>query len=90
MKYIKIKEQSDYDENGNCAIQTKYQLCYDNKKKEIYSYDSYFNGKRDLKIYDEHDMKIMHYINIEKNTTCEHDDTIDQKFIKLIFEIFDI
>jgi hypothetical protein len=90
MEYAKIIEQSDYDINGNCAIQAKYKLCYDNIKKEIYSYDSYFNGKRDLKIYDEQDIRIMHYSNTGKNATYEHLNTLDEIFVKAVFEIFEI
>lgn len=91
MKYCKVKEQTDYDLNNNCTIQTKYELYNDNnQKREIYSYDAYFNNKRDLKVYDENDMLIIHYSDTCGNTTYEHKNTFDKNFMNLIFEIFDV
>jgi hypothetical protein len=84
MKYIKITEQFDYDEHDNCSVQTKYRI----SDKEIYSYDAYFGNQRDLKIYDENDMRILHYTCVAKQSKLSYSDNVTSDFLAILFEIF--
>ena len=86
MKYIKIKEQSDYDENDNFAIQAKYLVL----NKEIYSYDACFGNQRDLKVYDENDVRILHYTCVGKQSKLSYSNEITDELLGVLAEIFSI
>lgn len=86
MKYIKIKEQTDYDEHDNCAIQAKYLVL----NKEFYTYDAYFGNQRDLKVYNENDMRILHFTCIDKQSKLSHSNEITDDLLAVLREIFSI
>jgi hypothetical protein len=94
MQYHKIIEQSEYDNDGNYSVKTKYKIF--DPKMYIYGFDCITKtNERKLEIFISHNINnsktIFTYIESKNNTEYNyHGNNNSDKIYKIICEIFGI